>query len=322
MKKIFLIFICFLFFVETSLAEIAVQRTTESSYTDFIKYINKSGHIPFSQAYIQISSVTEMETPLLEKCLEEMYLGDPSHATCLSAVKALSSRPLNPARREMLFSFLLKMSKIKSPNRSFYDGLCNGLMKTNPDLAVTFHTSPQEIKETAVPVKDLEMKAWKKALAKKFPLDEVSLLINGKKISKLQEWTAPPGIYQWVLVSNTHEPFVLLSTFSQFASESLAHLKPLALGSCQDLEKLEAQKFGLLRLEVFADSKCINQFGITSASNTLAPAAEHLGSSAQRVQIENSSSRHWVWPVIAILGAGLAMSLRNKNVQVQWPGSH
>ncbi|MGZ5279958.1 MAG: hypothetical protein ACXWC9_08450, partial [Pseudobdellovibrionaceae bacterium] len=83
----------------SALAQTGVQRTTESSYEDYLKYLDKSGGVTFSQAYIHLSSVTEMATPLLEKCLEEMYLGAPSQSTCLAAVKSLSSKPLNQSRR-------------------------------------------------------------------------------------------------------------------------------------------------------------------------------------------------------------------------------
>jgi hypothetical protein len=260
-----------------------------------------------------------METPLLEKCLEEMYLGAPSQSTCMDAVKSLGSKPLNPTRREVLFSFLSKMTKVKSQHRGFYQELRDGLLQTHPDLARTFHVAAPETPERPTDLNHLEMKAWKSALAKKFPIDEVSLLINGKKVSKLENWVAPTGIYQWSLISNTHEPFIRLGTFSQFAAESLKNLEPLAEGGCADLEKLEVQKFGLLKMEVFADKKCIAQFGVNTP---IAAPATHLGSSVSMVKIDDSSTRHWVWLGLAAVGIGLAASMKGKNVQVQWPGSH
>jgi hypothetical protein len=318
MKKIISFFLSMAITL-SSLAQTAVQRTTESSLEDYRKYLEKSGGTSFSQAYIQLSSVTTLETPLLEKCLEEMYLGAPSQSTCLSAVKSLGAKPLNQPRREVLYSFLSKMTKVKSPNRSFYQGLRDGLLRTHSDLAKTFQAEIPEAEDKAPEVKSLEMKAWKNALAKKIPLDEVSLLINGKKVSKLESWTAPEGIYQWALISNTHEPFIRFATFSQFAAESLKSLEPLATGGCNQLEKLEPQKFGLLRMEVFATSKCVAQFGM---STSVEEKSEHLGSSSNMVQMEKSSSRHWVWITLAIVGAGVAAGLKGKNVQVQWPGSN
>ncbi len=303
----------------SSFAQTAVQRTTDSSVEDYRKYLDKTGSTSFSQAYIQLSSVMVLETPLLEKCLEEMYLGAPSQSTCLSAVKALGANPLNPSRREILFSFLSKMIKVKSSNRSFYQSLRDGLLRTHPDLARTFHVEIPDADSKAADVKTLEMKAWKNALSKKFPIDEVSLLINGKKVSKLSEWTAPDGIYQWALVSNTHEPFIRFATFSQFAAESLKDLEPLAKGGCPDLEKLEPQKYGLLQMEVFAATKCVAQFG---ASTQVGEKAEHLGNSSEMVTMEKSSSRHWVWMTLAIVGAGLAVGLKGKRVQLVGPGSN
>ncbi len=318
MKQIFS-FLLALTLASSSFAEVAVQRTTDSSYDDYKKYLDKSGGISFSQAYIQLASVTEMETPLLERCLEEMYLGAPSQTTCLSAVKSLGSKPLNQSRREVLFSFLSKMAKVKSANRSFYQGLRNGLLRTHSDLARTFHVDIPDAADEAEQVKALEMKAWKNALSKKFPMEEVSLLINGKKVAKLSDWTAPAGQYQWALVTNTHEPFIRMGSFSQFASESLKELEPLAKGKCADLDQLDAQKFGLMKLEVFADPKCIAQYGM---STPIVGKQEHLGSSTSMVKMEKSSSRHWVWGAMLVAGTALALGLKNKNVQVQWPGAH
>jgi hypothetical protein len=303
----------------SSPAQTAVQRTTESSFDEYRKYLEQTGGTSFSQAYIQLSSVTTLETPLLEKCLEEMYLGAPSQVTCLSAVKSLGAKPLNQPRREVLYSFLSKMAKVKSPHRSFYEGLRDGLLRTHPDLARTFQTEVPESDDKAPELKNLEMKAWKNALDKKIPLDEASLLINGKKVSKLENWTAPEGIYQWTLISNTHEPFIRFATFSQFAADSLKGLEPLAPGGCSQLETLEPQKFGLLKMEVFANSKCVTQFGM---STTVEEKSEHLGSSSSMVKMEKSSSRHWVWITLAIVGAGVAAGLKGKNVQIQWPGSN
>jgi len=303
----------------SAFAQTGVQRTTESSYEDFLKYLEKSGDITFSQAFIHLSSVTEMETPLLEKCLEEMYLGAPSQANCLAAVKSLASKPLNQARREVLFSFLSRMSKVRSPHQMFYQGLKTGLLKSHPEIARIFHVDIPDDSSRTSDMKALEMKAWKSALSKKFPIAEASLLINGKKVSKLETWTAPDGVFQWSLISNTHEPFIRLGTFSQFASESLKELEPLAKGRCADLDKLEARKFGLMKIEVFADRKCIAKFGM---STPIVASNHHLGSSASMVKVEESSSRHWVWPVLALVGAGLAAGLKDKNVQVRWPGSN
>ena len=151
------------------------------------------------------------------------------------------------------------------------------------------------------------------------PIVEVALLINGKKISNLQNWAAPEGIYQWSLVSNTHEPLIRLGTFSQFAAESLKELKPLAQGDCKDLDQLNAQKFGLMRVNVFANTKCIAEYGM---STPIQSQTDHLGNSKSMVNVENQSSRHWVWPVMIAVGVGLAVGLQGKNVQVQAPGLH
>jgi hypothetical protein len=299
------------------LAEVAVQRTPESSYSEFQKYLQKSGKTSFAQAYITLSSVTEMETPLLERCLEEVYLGAPAQSTCLSAVKSLSSKPLNQPRREVLFSFLSKLEKVKSPQKNFYRDMRLGLLRTHENLAKTFGATIPEQDEKLETLQNLEMNAWRKAVSKMIPLEEVSLLINGKKVSKLEKWNAPQGVYQWSLVTNTHEPLVRISTFSQFAADSLKELKPLASASCDQLSDFDPKKFGLLQMEIFSNPKCVAQFGIASA----VAKSPHLGNSASMVQIEKSN-RHWVWPILVAVGAGIALSLKDKQVSVQMPGAH
>ncbi|MEZ0393014.1 MAG: hypothetical protein ACAH59_12410 [Pseudobdellovibrionaceae bacterium] len=317
MKKIFLTLFC-IQIISSAKAEMAVQRTLDSSYRDYANYLESSGRTSFVAAYIQLSSVTELETPLLEKCLEEVYLGAPSQITCLSAVKSLTAKPLNKPRREVLYSFLVKLEKSRSQHQTLYRDLRLGLLRTHFHLAKTFDVPVPAKEEDQARVAALEMKAWKKAVQKRFPLEEIALLINGKKVAKLESWTAPQGIYQWSLITNTHEPITRIGSFSQFAAESLKDLKPLAPGNCQSLLDLEAQKFGLLQLEIYSNKKCVARFGMNSTVGS----SEHLGKSSQMVKMEKSSSRHWIWPVVAIIGVGLATSLNGKQVSLQMPGAH
>lgn len=298
-------------------AEIAVQRAPTSSPQEYQKYLSDKNRISFSKAFIHLASVTEIETPLLEKCLEELYLGAPAKETCLSAVKSLTAKPLNRPRREVLFSFLRKLESKKSPYRSLYKDLQEGLLRTHGNLAKTFGSQVPHFKKDPGPIATLEMNAWKKALVKHFPLEEVSLLINGKKVMQLKDWVAPQGAYQWSLISNSHEPIIRLGTFSQFASESLTNLKSLTSKDCLDAQRTKSPKFGLLRVEIFVDKKCIIQSGLETSTAMVG----HLGSSKSLVKIENSSSRHWVWPIVALIGVGLASSMNGKQLSLQFPGN-
>jgi hypothetical protein len=297
-------------------ASAKVQRSVNSSYKDFLQHLQKTEARSFVDSYIQLSSVTELEAPLLEKCLEEMYLGAPSAGTCFDAVKSLTSRPLNQPRREVLFSFLRKLEKQPSPHQSFYREMKAGLLQTHPALAKTFGLTLRDGNQaSSSPASDLEMNAWRKALLKKFPLEEAALLINGLKVAKLKDWKAPAGVFQWVLVSNTHEPVVRIGTFSKFAAESLQNMKSFADVSCKDLKDLNPPQYGLLQVEVFVDSKCFRTFG----SATAMVQRSHLGNSQKLVKIESESSRHWVWPALAVVTVGLAHSLKGKQVTVEWP---
>lgn len=294
--------------------EITVQRTVNSSYEDYLKYLSKNERKSFVHSYIRIASVSEMETPLLEKCLEEIYVGVTGRNTCFNAVKSLTSKPLNQPRREVLFSFLSKIEKSKSAHQALFRSLKQGLLRTHPEMASLFNAHPDEAIHALEQVRELEMKAWRKALVKKFPLQEISLLINGKKVSKLAtSWKPPAGSYQWVLVSNTHHPIVRLGSFSQFAAESLKDLKPLATGKCGEIEQLDGLRFGLIRSEVFMSAQCIARFGMGSTPT----ASPHLGNAASMVQMESASYRHWIWPIIAVVGIGTIASLQNKQVTFQ-----
>lgn len=314
MKNLIILFSAFLFGM-TANAGVAVQRTTESSYADYKDYLEKSGKSSFADSFIQLSSVIEVETPLLEKCLEEVYLGAPANSVCLSAVKSLTAKPLNQPRRQILYSFLVKLEKVGSPHKGFYKDLRLGLLRTHHVLAKTFGATIPETDKNPTLVGSLEMKAWKKALQKKCPLEEASLLINGKKVSKLADWTAPQGVYQWSLVTNTHEPIVRLGTFAQFASESLKDLKPLAAGNCKNLPNIEAQKFGLMQIEIYSDKKCVAKYDMSTPKAQ----AGHLATAAEMVKLEKSSYRSWIWPVVALIGIGVASSFNGKQVNVQMP---
>ncbi len=296
-------------------ATFAVQRTPTSSYSDFQKYLAESKKISFSQAYIQIASVTDVESESVENCLEDVYLGKNKTETCFQAIKSLTSKPLNSFRREVLFSFLSKLEKLPGPRQNFYRQLQKGLLWTHPDLAKVFHSIVETKKMEPSNVQALELKAWKRSVVQKFPMEEISILINGKKISHLEKWVAPQGIYQWTLVSNTHEPLMRLGSFTQFASESLIHLKPLIDGDCSSLTEVEFKTYGILQLEIFSSSKCITQFGTVAKGNI---SESHLGA-LPTTPSDNPTirSRSWLLPALAGLAAGIAYGLRGKQVSIQ-----
>lgn len=299
----------------SSFAQIVVQRTTSSSLADYEAYLKKENLLSFSQAYIQISAVTELNTPLLEQCLEEVYLGAPFEDTCFESVKSLTSRPLNSSRREVLTSFLKKLTKVSRKNKSFFSSFAEGLEKTHPKGEDK--NLPDEDDRRSL-VSDLEMNAWKKALKKTFDIKEVSLLINGKKVMNLENWKAPEGVFQWSFITNTHEPITRLSSFSLFAAESLRALKALNDNDCKKIEESEPKKYGILKLEVFSSKKCVVQFHKLYTPDL---ADGHLAPSSKVVNLESGSKRQWGWAATVILGAAAAMALKDKNVELSWSGS-
>ncbi len=315
MKSVVLVFNLLILIANQAMASGAVQRTVESSYPAYQQYLADSKGITFVQAYIQVSSVTVVDSASVEICLEELYLGQPNRPTCFQAVKSLTVKPLNSYRREILFSLLSKLEKAKGPQQNFYQQMKKGLLWSHPELAKLFHLKLDLESEAPSNIEELELKAWKKSVEHIFPLDEVALLINGKRISHLGKWIAPRGVYQWTLVSNTHIPMTRLGTFTQFAAESLKDLKPLVEGGCNSVSDSDLKSYGIIQISIFANPKCIASFG-TSAS--LPVRQEHLGSlpaiPPTSPEIQKNS---WIIPGLAVLGVGIAMSLKGKQVSFQ-----
>lgn len=288
----------------------AVQRTPQSSVKDFQQYLKDENLSSFVDAYIQTSAAMELKTPLLEQCLEEMYLGAPFEDTCFESVKSLTSRPLNRTRREILVSYLEKLRRGSKSRKAFYQSFYEGLSLQNAKS--TTDKQNEEIR----PISQLEMNAWRKAIAKKIDLTDSALLINGVRVKKLESWSAPVGVFQWTFVSNTHAPIIRLSTFSQFASESVKSLEELNKNSCESIAHDEPAKYGIMKIEVFQSRKCIAKYDSPIKSRL---GKEHLGQSAQVVNLEEKSHRSWLWTGLLIVGVGAALALKDKNVQVTAP---
>ncbi len=294
-------------------AATGIQRTINSSPGLFEAYLKQTESQPFAQAYVQLSQKMEFSSKYIEVCLENIYLGKSAEEECLLALKELTQRPLNPTGREILFSFLAKIEKQSSSKQDFFRSLKLGLLETDPALAVNQHqATKKKNSQTSKVFATLETKAWKKALEKVIQIEESQLLINGKSIGNIKNWNPPLGVYQWSLVTNTHEPLIRLGTFLQFAADSVKNLKPFA-ENCRSLTDLEIKKFGLLQVEVFASAKCI-----AKETSVKSPEAQHL------TQLPNTrplslGKIHWIWPTLALVGAGIAVGTRGKNVQVKWP---
>jgi hypothetical protein len=131
----------------------------------------------------------------------------------------------------------------------------------------------------------LELKAWKKIMHKKTSGEKFHLLINGKEINLNSGWTPPDGIFQWSLVTDNFEPIVRLSSFNQFAVESMQSLKARS-EQVAIYEEIKPQVKTVEKLPTLAPEKKSNQ---------------------------------WIWPVAAMVGIGIASSLQNKKVSVSMP---
>lgn len=236
-------------------------------------------------------------------------MGGKDPEICTKAVKALAIYPLNSESREILFALLLKIEK--SFKTDFFKSLRNGISQTHPRLADKFDARARKPTKSSA-FSNLEKKAFLKVIEKTIGGQDFSLMINGEKISRLAQWNPPEGIYQWSLVTNTHKPLILLTSFSQFAATAAKDLQPFA-ENCRSLDDYEIQKYGLLDVQVFASEKCI------AKEMPYAKPAEHLTSLPADHSKGSMLTSGWAWGIATVVGIGLAASLKGKNVKVTWP---
>jgi len=313
MKKNLLLILSLCFFAQTLRAAPAIQRALGSSFSDYTKYLRRQQLSSFRSAYIELSSKMEPDASMISPCLENLYLGRDHSSKCLVAIKALTSRPLSSSGREVLFGLLIKIEKIPSAHQGFFINLKNGLAKTHPDLLETFHRSKSnDEKDVPSKMSSLEWTAWTRAIGKKVLTAEATLLINGQEVPRWKTWQPPEGVYQWTLVTNTHEPLVRLGTFTQFASESVKFLSVFPQNSCSQAGSVELKKFGLKDVEFFQSPRCV-----VKETRDLSNRLEHLGATMDKSRIESpGSSKHWLFPALLIIGGGIALGLQGKTVTV------
>jgi hypothetical protein len=233
-----------------------------------------------SEQYLMNSLNFSAESTSLDLCLENFMLSRPTEEVCFEAVKSLTQTPLNPTSREVLFSLLLKLQTSPDANAKIYSSLRLGLIKTHPELQNSLPPKKEQKKGIS-----LELKAWKKVMHKKASGEKLHLLINGKEVNLNSEWIPPKGFFQWSLVTDSFEPVIRLSSFNQFAIETMQALKP----------RTE-------QVAIYEEVK--TEFKPVEKLPTLEP---------------EKKSNQWIWPVAAIVGIGIASSLQNKKVSVSMP---
>jgi hypothetical protein len=303
-------------FLSISQGQTAVQRSAGSSYFEYQKYLQQSKNRSFVRSYLEMTRAIEPDTALVHQCLEGLFVGKQSEEICFDAVKSMNSQPLNSTSREILFSLLKKIEKFSSKYQTIYIELKKGFSLTHPQLAKSLGSFRQQ-ELPAQAFSKLEMKAWKKMIERKMMLSESVLLINGEVIQDMSSWSPPSGVFQWALISNTHEPLIKISSFSQFAAESIQTLKSFSNQSCENSEKKELKTFGLKQVQIFYSKKCILEKPLLASESK----PDHLGDLPTSVKIIPPSSKsHWLFPALTILGLGIASQLKGKSVSLTMPG--
>ena len=313
-NKIF-IFIAACLLSQSGQAQMAVQRSAGSSYFEYQKYLSQTKAKSFVRSYLDLSKTMILETGLLNQCLEDLFVGRNSEDICFDAIKNLNAQPLNDISREVVFSFIKKLAKFPSKHINTYKEFEKGFSVTHPELVRRFGALKK--RDVGSQFSKLEMKAWQSWIGKKILLTESLLLINGEIVKDLNSWQPPSGVYQWALISNTHEPIIRVSSFSQFAAESIRELKAFSNQTCEESKNRDIKNYGLKNLQIFYSRRCVLE------KNLLAMHSEpgHLGEPAMKVKmISPSSKTHWIFPALAILGLGLASQLKGKEVSLTMPG--
>lgn len=299
--KFFFVLICSFSQFAFSAPIQGTQRALTSSYQDYQSYLQKNQQQSFVSAYLESSKNFDFETKAISQCMDALFMGKKSDEQCFEAVKNINARPLNEHSRKVLISFLKKLKKFPSSYQKFYQEFEKGF------------ALPYQGKESET-FNKLEMKAWKRALEKKILLSDSILLINGSPV-KLSSWQPPSGIFQWALISNTHEPLIRMSTFSQFANESVRELTAFSKISCPESPP-EMKTFGLSKVQIFYTKKCIIEKSLLTDTRE----QKHLGDIATPKKISSvSDSKHWIFPILAIIGVGLASELRGKSLSLSMP---
>lgn len=313
MKRIFVSTIigCAVCFAAISAEAVkTVQRTLDSSFEKYSQYVKTVQGQTFIDGYLKLAEDRVAPVVSIEECLESAYLGQPSEDLCLKSVQGLAAFPLNLESKEILLALLQKIDHF--PKMKLFKSIKEGLLRTHSDLfkGKAFSGPPSQAQNS---FSKLELKAFVRLLSQKINGSDYVLLINGKNVGSLSQWRPMDGIFQWSLISNTHRPVILISTFSQFASTVAKELTSFA-DSCETLQNYEIQSHGLLRVEVFSNSQCV-------AKERILEKSEHLTTLPSMKPSSGPAKNAWIWTAVALIGAGAAASLKGKTVKVSWPSS-
>lgn len=294
-------------------AEVAVQRSTTSSFQEYRNYLKTTGRQSFANAYLNNSLKIEVDTKEIQSCLEQLYLNRQSEEVCQKAFLSQTELPLNHQRRQLLISLLKKMKNINSKYAQLYADFLTGLQQNHSQSDI----NSTKTKQNAI-LTQVQVKAWKKIMQRKVLLSESHLLINGVPITNLDHWSAPPGVYQWSLISNTHEPLTLISSFDQFANWSVQKLKAFSHQNCDRSEEIKS--FGVTQVSFFFNRKCIIEKNWFMEDRTYSEISHVNDPFSKTKLISPQSKKHWVFPVLLVSSLIIANQLKGKSISIQVPG--
>lgn len=295
---------------------VAIQRSTSSSFEDYSKYLTDSKRSDFASAYLEQNKYRENNTETIQSCLESLFSDNQNKngesetiLICDSSISALLDYPLNQQSKELLLNLLDRLlpSDKYQKSKNF-----NSFLMLKKTLQGTHNKNKS---------RSIDFKAWNKLIAEKMFLQDVHLLVNGQEY-KIEEWLKQGSdldlslIYQWVLISNTHEPVVFVGNFSEFAQYSLKNLNPFYgithQRHCPEEPQTEPKTFGLTKVAIFLSDQCL----LTQEKHEQ---QLHLGDLPSSPKLAPEHSNAWMWSAVAILGVGIAIGLQNKKVTVSLP---
>lgn len=299
--------------------QIAMQRSVQSSYQEYKNYLKTNNRSDFARAYVEYNQTRDNNTDQIQACLESLFADNQNSSEnnsenttisiCDNSLALLLADPLNNQGKEIVSSLIERLMASakyqKSKNLTKY----SLLKKTIQGVHAKNKT------------RSLEFKVWHKLISEKVFLLDAHFLINGQEyvINDLLSSTTDLDlslIYQWSLITNTHEPIVMVGSFAQFAEYSLKNLTPF-FGSphehrCPEGDQPEPKTFGLAKVSLFLSDQCL-------LAKEKQEKEVHLGDLPPAPKLVPDHSSAWIWSAVAIVGVGLVIGLQNKKVSVSLP---
>jgi len=303
-------------------------RTLDSSVPDYVKALNSSGLISYTEWLLRESEKKQVQLSQLDEALE-MVSKDPlgAYTKLKSNVESFKKDLLNTKSRELIASTLIRMSELAVPLRMQELARCQAveLIGAHPSLleAAEFKSffdngchqpSPILSKYGSRLIEQRELGLLKTKKDHHPGLEDSIFLMDGE-VQSWDSFEAPRGEHQWALLSNAFSPLIVFGSWDQFTGALAADdtLKPLTdprPGTDCDRPSVITNDFQVQTLaQVFRSSSCLK---------SLDKQADPIGKPTEETNQKSNSVEGWVTAGLILIFAG-GLALKDKKVAVKLP---